>query len=565
MTPLPAFWSLVRVSLNANFGLSFWRYRLRHDRRGLWQRPLIALAVAGGLAPLVGMFALLLDGLYRLLAPQGLGHLVLTSSVLTGQMLVFLFGLYYLMSSFYYSRDLRTLVPLPLSPGAIMGAKFLTVLANEYLTLAPVLIPGLVIYGTRAGMGPWYWPMALLGFLLTPVVPLALGGGLLLVVMRLTNIPRQREAVRVAFAVIFLAVVLFFQFSFNRTLAGSDPGELASRLLADRQGLLLAAARYFPPAVWLTRMLAGSNPAEVVTGLGYSLLAAAGSVLVLGRLGVRFFYGGLIGGEEVTRRGRVLTAGELERGLATGSVLGALVGREWKSFARHPIFLMNGLLNTFVGPMILVFGLVFGGLRTGGLNQILAILAGLPQAEAIVALGLGGLITFTAGVNQVAATSVSREGRTFWISRIIPVSARVQVLAKLIHASFYSLAAAVLLTAVVLVVVPMGFLPAALGVALGVFGATAAAAVGLLVDIHRPWFDWDDAQKAMKSNINGLFMILGSVLLLLLLGAPAYFLAPALGFLGVLALDAALAAGLAVALVSVLLAQADGAYLRLAP
>ncbi len=553
-----ALWALLRTSLNSNFGLSAFRYRLRHDRRRSWWVFLIPFALIVMITPWLIMLAAMFDVLYVQLEPLGQGHLVLTWSFLLGQMVVLLFGLYYLMSAFYYSRDLRLLVPLPLTPAAILGAKFATVLANEYLTLAPIVLPGVVVYGIRAAVGPLYWPLALLAFFLLPVVPLALSGALVLVIMRFTNIRRHRDAFQVAFAVVLVALILTGQLYIGSVLEG-DPEEVTRRLLDD--GSLVNVGRYFPPSVWLTSMVAFRSPAEFFGGLAYSLLTAVGGIALLAWLGARFYYGGLVGGEEVSRRHRTFSSADLKSELAGRMVFWALVSREWKNFNRHPIFLMNGLFGIFITPFVVVLAVAFRASRAGGLDALVEALVPLPHAEAIVAVGLGAFITFSAGYNTVAATAVSREGRSFWISRTIPVPVSLQLLAKMIHALFFALVGALLPALLAWVFLPVGVLPVFLGLVLGTLGAAAGTALGLLLDMHRPRLNWTDAQQAIKGGMNGLLVGLGTLVLVGFMVFLAFLLAPALGFLGLVILEAVLVGGLASVLVYILLVRAEEAYL----
>ena len=75
-----------------------------------------------------------------------------------------------------------------------------------------------------------------------------------------------------------------------------------------------------------------------------------------------------------------------------------------------------------------------------------------PKYAPIAALVSLGIMLFASSMNLISSTSISREGRTFWISKLIPVSPKDQVLAKLIHSSCLSL------IALILIALPLYFL-----------------------------------------------------------------------------------------------------------
>ena len=77
-------------------------------------------------------------------------------------LLVLVFGLTYVISVFYFSRDLSLLVPLPLLPRDILGAKYFVVLILDLLTVAPFFLPALWVFGVNRGAGLLYWVSGIL-------------------------------------------------------------------------------------------------------------------------------------------------------------------------------------------------------------------------------------------------------------------------------------------------------------------------------------------------------------------------------------------------------------------
>jgi hypothetical protein len=53
-------------------------------------------------------------------------------------------------------------ITLPLAPWQVLSGKFLLVLVAGYLSTAPFVLPGLLVYGIRSGADGRYWPQALI-------------------------------------------------------------------------------------------------------------------------------------------------------------------------------------------------------------------------------------------------------------------------------------------------------------------------------------------------------------------------------------------------------------------
>jgi len=505
------FLALVRLTLNNNLSLTALRRTVRSNPRVLLRTGLLVLALGVGFTPWIKALVEIQTTMYHQFSAVGQGRIILLLSFLLGQLMVFFFGLYYLMAAFYYARDLDILVPLPLKPQEILGAKFIAVMVNEYLTLAPFILPGLLVYGLNSPVEPVYWPLALLAYLIAPVVPLAMAAIILLPVMRFTNLRGNRDLLRVGFSIVLLVLVLGLQFYANRYLGNLSTEEIG-RLIFQGEGdeLITLLGRRFPPAVWLTQMAAARTVGSVLRGLVLTLASAGISLMILGWLGRTNFYGGVVGSGETPRRrvrGRRSAAVDLEGLRASGGVFPAMLRREVRLFYRNPIFLVNGLLNLLIPPLVLVLMLVAGGEGLGTAPDLNDVLASDPRAGPLISLGLGGFIAVIAALNQVAGTAISREGGTIWISRSIPTHPGLQVAAKLMHGLAYTLMGATLPLGLAVIVFSMPTYCVVVGGALGLAGGIAGAALGLMIDLHRPWLDWDDPQRAMKGNNNNLIVM----------------------------------------------------------
>jgi ABC-2 type transport system permease protein len=117
---------------------------------------LLAVIVVSML-PLVGGIAALVWSSYGIFKSIGQEGLILASGLLSVGMIVLFFGIFYVMNVFYFSKDVESLLPLPLRPSTIMAAKFTVTLLYEYLTELVVLAPILVAFGVASRAGIVYY------------------------------------------------------------------------------------------------------------------------------------------------------------------------------------------------------------------------------------------------------------------------------------------------------------------------------------------------------------------------------------------------------------------------
>ena len=108
--------------------------------------PLIGFSLLGVFPMLYGLVPVIKE-MYFVLKPMGQERALLALGVLAGQLLILIFGIYYVLSAFYFSRDIEMLIPLPVRPSEVLLSKFIVMTINEYLTVAVIVLPFVITFG----------------------------------------------------------------------------------------------------------------------------------------------------------------------------------------------------------------------------------------------------------------------------------------------------------------------------------------------------------------------------------------------------------------------------------
>jgi len=372
------------------------------------------------------------------------------------------------------------------------------------------------------------------------VIPLAPAAAIAITIMSRAGSKRLKDLFTILTYVFMIGFGLGLQFLVQYLPEGREIVSL-QEILKTHGALLKMVGRGFPPAVWATKALAYAGTVESILSLGLFLVL---TVMLLGLmllLGERFFYQGLLKGEEVGRRRRVKRKVEVAWGAR--SPFKALVLREHRLFVRTPVYLMNVLPVAVIIPVIAVLPLITPGKQIP-VDRITPFLAAYPFVKLVIA----AITTFIAGSLPLAASALSREGRLFFISQLIPASPRDQVKAKfwyILGVNFLCTLPFFVLAIVVAHLRPFDIL------ALVILGLAATAAVtelGIVIDLLRPFFDWDNPQRAVKNNLNVLFAMLVTMVFLGVFTAVAIGLSLTvpwrLGYLALLLLVGGVAVGL---------------------
>jgi ABC-2 type transport system permease protein len=229
--------------------------------------------------------------------------------------------------------------------------------------------------------------------------------------------------------------------------------------------------------------------------------------LLFGLAGSRYFYRGLIGGEEVARGPKISEEALGKRLSRSTSPVYAIALREIKLLFRTPIYLFNSVALLLIIPVVLLIPALTGG---GGIGQIVEMAFATGNRAALVLVAgafMGGMALFT----PAASSSFSREGKLFWISQVIPMSPREQIRGKILYSLMIAWLAVPLVVLFSIRTVPLTFSELVIAVLLGTALSFPAITISLLIDLLRPYLDWDNPQKPIKQNVNVLLaMVAGA-------------------------------------------------------
>lgn len=513
------FISLLKANLNVHFGISSLKYRFTKEKNRLWEPIAIIIAILVGGGSILAMYSFFLLAVF--MAGQSLGHpeIVITLSFVASQLIILIFGIFYIISVFYFSNDMSILIPLPIKPGEVLGVKFITILLSEYLIALPMLLPAFIIYGAGSWQGILYWLKGSILILMAPILPLVIAALIVVLLMRFINIRKGKDIMVIIGSLLALMVGLGINF-FSLNLPQGSEEEVIRHMIESNTGLIEAIGNKFPPSIWATLALTYRE----WQGWGYFLLFVGLSLLLVVLLywiGNYFFYKGYLTGQEIRRKNTAISKGDIQKHInRTSSPILALLKREWKLFMRTPVYVMNGLAGMIMVPIFMFMPLIA---NSEELTQVLNYARDPEYSLTVILISLG-IMLFTSSINMVSCTSISREGATFWISKVIPTPPKDQVLAKLIHSSILSLLGLIIVAIPLFIVVAIPLLHLTILIILGFLATGLINVLGLIVDLLRPKLSWNDPQEAIKQNLNAFFSLLIALLVITVIAIASIIL-----------------------------------------
>ncbi|HSN58947.1 MAG TPA: transporter [Clostridiaceae bacterium] len=485
------------------------------------RQKLIYLVVLAAFLPMVMGIGQLVSFLFDTLSMMGQQGVILALALPATVFVIFFFGIMYIMNTFYFSMDIESLLHLPLRPTEILGAKFATVLVYEYLTEAVILIPVLAVYGFKNGESALFYIQAVVIMVLLPVIPLAAAAVLDMVIMRFTNLAKNKDLFRNVSGVLALFLALGLNFYIQSFAEKTtDPAKIMEIVNEGNNSMIQLTTSFFPS----TKLAVNSLVIGGASGALYLLLFAVATAIAFAvflALGNKLYFKGVIGVSETSSKREALSARELGKGTRASHIVYSYTLKELRLLFRTPIYFLNCILMNFLWPLFLIIPFLSQtSAKDQDISALLPYVQG-PGAESVTVLAFLAMGIFITGSNIISSTAISREGSSLFFMKFIPVEYRKQLLAKSLSGAVMGFIGIMMMVPFALFVIKIKAYVVAIGIAVSIPGILFSSLFGLLVDIAMPKLNWDTEQKAVKQNLNGviaIFVSMGVGVLIVIIG-----------------------------------------------
>ncbi len=355
------------------------------------------------------------------------------------------------------------------------------------------------------------------------MVPLCLASILVLLIMRFTPLARNKDRFNMVAGI--LAMLLAFGFVFGtQSMAGFDELDLAQMNSSGSESVARLTTAVFPgtflPSARLT--MADTTRQSAARPPAVGRVRRRPSDFRLARL---LYFKGVIGVGTSAAKRRRLTSAELSQAGRSGSAFWTYWLKDVRILVRTPVFFMNNVLMNFLWPVFFVLPMLAGAGGESDSGALIAFARGFladPQGKGAawsIAVCFA-VACFISGTNGITESALSREGETFYIMKIIPMSWWRQVLAKVSAGMAFSLAGTLLplLLAAAILRPPAWLVLSWLAVLPG--GILMPNLGGIFFELFWPKLHWEHEQKAVKQNLNVLYGMALALLLAALLAVP---------------------------------------------
>ena len=453
---------------------------------------------------LFSLYMLAKEGLFMLLPIQQEG-LVLSLLFIALSSVTFFMSIFLVPAVYYFSKDSETLLALPLKAEEIVLSKFCLSVVYEYLTTFMLAIPVLVAYVQVMNPDVFFYVKVILILLLSPVVPLAFGAIIIMVIMAFVPFFKNRDLFNYASGFLALAFAIGINMVAGGTAALSQ--EKLLQMLTEGNNSLLAIFKFmFPNLPFAIQSLVDGSWISFILFLVITALV----IFIFLYISKIIYFIGIIGVNETAAGRKQLNLKAYQKETSTKGAFMSYFLKEMRLMIRTPIYLLNNIATAFLLPIIFLVSI--GSSIGSGEEELSTFINSIdwtnPDLLLVVSFAGLALGLMMSTMNLITPTALSREGSNIFFMKYIPMSYVKQIQAKIASGLAVSLFGILFSLIAAIILLKMHPIVIALILVMSIQGMIFMNYLGMIVDLIRPKLVWEQEAAAVKQNLNAAFTMI---------------------------------------------------------
>ncbi|MDN5343307.1 MAG: type transport system permease protein [Oceanotoga sp.] len=493
--------SLISTEINSHYSISKNIYSFKNEKSQRINLIAITVAIIVSIISIIPLYSQILRSYYTVFKTINSPESLLTMASMLSGIIGIIVGMLTITGNLFLSKKNNLLLTLPITQNEIIISKLSTAYLDQIIISTIIILPTFIYYGINEKANIFFYISMIIVYLLSQIFAISL----ITIVSMITSgiFIKSKNKEFYILIVSFLIIISLFFISYiinqdinSKLISPQDLSNMSKYSESINQGISL----YYPPVILISKIF--SDNINIIWLFLYILLNI--SLLYLSILISKPFYFKFL----KSNKGHSISNKKYKNSSLKkeNSKTIALFKREWNNFMRTPSFSVNGFANILVFPiMLILFTLVFKNSD----DQDIKMIQDLIKNAGNYILPIGTILAaLSASINGISYSIFSREGTSFGELKIIPASTMQIINSKLIHINIFSSVPIIIVTILISYIGSFSFIKILMMFITSFSIVTTLNLIQMIVDTINPNLKWDNPQKAMKGNLNGLFAML---------------------------------------------------------
>jgi len=410
------------------------------------------------------------------------------------------------------SRENNYVMTLPLKPWQILLSRFVPGYIFQLLLSLFVLMPVFIINGISSNETFSYYIFAFIITVLIPVFPMVLQFFVFVLIQRAGYFFDKRGVANITALVINIVfIILLKEITTMQNYLEINKNTSLS-IIKDKLFQLTDLSNIFYPVNIAYKVITEKGIISFKYLLFFIFISLIGIILILELLSNSLVY--IISrSNEIINKNKQKVYNMEKLFFKRQNKVMALLQRDIKLFYRDSTFVIYGFAMTLIIPFLLLYSFY------SGMPELLKVVSNIEKdlnTKYFITLITTLVYILVGGFNMIASTALSREGKTFYYLKSLPINPQEYIKAKLLHCNILSIIFGILTCSFSLFVTGLSLIYLVLAFMIGFFILNIYFIIGLFCEFCIPMLNWENPRVVVRQNINVLISMVLLILFVIL-------------------------------------------------
>ena len=482
--------SLLKATMSQD--MSLFRIKARNESRA--RKIVLPIVLALLVMFSVGSYVAILA---EELAPSHLTYIVLTIFIMVTSLLTIIEGVYKSQGILFEARDNELLFSLPITQSKIFFIRIFKLITFQFLYNSLFMLPAIIVYAMYEKTNVSFYLISTVMLVLLPIIPTILGCIFGYIIKGLSAKFKARNIMQVLFTSLILLGIFYVSFNMQGMVAN---------IVQNANSIQEIITKIYYPAGLYINLIQNFNILDLVTLLAINIVPAFVFVYVAS---IFYFKINSKLGEKGNGNKKVGVAKTTEKTYRVRTQLSGLIHKEMKRFFSSPVFMVNAGFG-----MVLMIAVTFA-LSINFDGMINSMMQGM-ETEIPIPIGeiknmmpkvFYGFVVFISCMTSITSSMISLEGKSFNITKSLPVETEKILLSKVLTSNILSIPIFLICDVIFFIAFKVAIIDIVFILLASIVMPTLTALIGILMNLKYPKMNATSDTEVVKQSMSSMLSV----------------------------------------------------------
>lgn len=482
--------SLLKATMSQD--MSLFRIKARNESRA--RKIVLPIVLALLVMFSVGSYVAILA---EELAPSHLTYIVLTIFIMVTSLLTIIEGVYKSQGILFEARNNELLFSLPITQSKIFFIRIFKLITFQFLYNSLFMLPAIIVYAIYEKTNVSFYLISTVMLVLLPIIPTILGCIFGYIIKGLSAKFKARNIMQVLFTSLILLGIFYVSFNMQGMVAN---------IVQNANSIQEIITKIYYPAGLYINLIQNFNILDLVTLLAINIVPAFVFVYVAS---IFYFKINSKLGEKGNGNKKVGVAKTTEKTYRVRTQLSGLIHKEMKRFFSSPVFMVNAGFG-----MVLMIAVTFA-LSINFDGMINSMMQGM-ETEIPIPIGeiknmmpkvFYGFVVFISCMTSITSSMISLEGKSFNITKSLPVETEKILLSKVLTSNILSIPIFLICDVIFFIAFKVAIIDIVFILLASIVMPTLTALIGILMNLKYPKMNATSDTEVVKQSMSSMLSV----------------------------------------------------------